>query len=266
MFIFAIQYQIVVKRFFVKISYAGSNYHGWQMQPNANSIQEELEKAFSLLLKQDIKITGAGRTDTGVHAEEYYAHFNYFDNIEIINLKLWIHKFNALIPNDISVHDIFEVNSNANARFDAISRTYEYRICQYKNPFLNGFVWHMNKPIDIDIMNEGCKILINNSDFTSFSKLHSQTKTNICKVSEAEWKYSEKNFLIFKISADRFLRNMVRAIVGTLIELGQNKISLTEFQNIIDKKNRSDAGYSVPACGLFLTNIKYNDSIFTKQS
>lgn len=264
MFIFAIQYQIVVKRFFVKISYIGSQYHGWQMQPNANSIQAELEKAFSLLMKQNIKLIGAGRTDTGVHAEVFYAHFDYTENNENIDLQLLIYKTNALLPADISIFDIFEVQRDASARFDAISRTYEYRICQYKNPFLNGFAWFMFSPLDIDIMNKGCEILMKNKDFTSFSKLHSQTKTNLCNIYKAEWKCNENNVLIFEITANRFLRNMVRSIVGTLVELGQHKILLDDLQDIIDNKNRSLAGFSVPAQGLFLTKIIYNENIYLK--
>ena len=197
---------------------------------------------------------GAGRTDTGVHAREMYAHFDYENLIDIPNL---IHKLNSYLPRDIAVFDIILVHDEAHCRFDATKRTYEYHINTIKDPFLEGLSWYFNQKLDVDLMNEAAKILLNHEDFQCFSKVNTDVNTFDCTIFEAYWK-KENNNLIFTISANRFLRNMVRAIVGTLINIGLHKISLTDFENIIASKSREKAGFSVPAHGLYLTEIKYD--------
>lgn len=243
------------KRYFIQLSYNGKNYHGWQYQPNAISIQEVIDKAFSTLLSEKIEVVGAGRTDTGVHASFYIAHFDSVQ--ELVEIPKLIFRLNRFLPIDIAVQSIREVKANAHARFDAISRTYEYKISLKKSPFTNDFTYLIHEDLDVDKMNEACKSLFNYIDFSSFSKLHSDTKTNNCKIYEANW--TRKNdMLIFRIKADRFLRNMVRAIVGTMIDVGRNKLSIADFQSIIESKDRSKAGFSVPGNALFLVDIEYN--------
>ncbi len=242
-----------MKRYFVKLSYKGTHFHGWQIQPNAVSIQEVLQKAFSLLLREEIAVVGAGRTDSGVHAINYMAHFEtdkQFDEQQLV------YKLNSFLTDDIVVHDIFHVADEMHARFSAVSRTYEYRIHQNKNPFLKETSFYIYEKLDFPAMNSAAKILFEYKDFTSFSKLHTDTKTNFCKILRAEW-IKRENQNIFIISADRFLRNMVRAVTGTLLDIGRGKISTDDFRKIIENKDRSSAGVSVPARGLFLTDIKY---------
>jgi len=246
-------------RYFIQLSYRGTNYHGWQFQPNSRSIQEDLELAFSTILREEIKIVGAGRTDTGVHASFFIAHFEYYKIID--DTEKLIYKLNSFLSRDISIHKIFEVKENSHARFDAISRSYKYYINERKNPFYQDSSFYYSHSLNINLMNEACKILFKHKNFTSFSKLHTDTKTNNCKILYAQWTY-EDDRLCFTIEADRFLRNMVRAIVGTMIDIGTEKISNLEFEKIIESKNRSNAGFSVPPQGLFLTNIKYPKSIF----
>lgn len=241
-------------RFFIKLSYNGTNYHGWQKQPNAISVQEILEKALSTILNRKIEIMGAGRTDTGVHAKEMFAHFDIESKIETDNT---IHKLNSYLPKDIVVFEIFEVAANFHTRFDAKKRTYQYHINSYKDAFSIDQSWYFHQKLDVDLMNQAAQILLKHTDFQCFSKVNTDVNTFDCKIYEAFWT-EKKNQLIFTITADRFLRNMVRAIVGTLISVGLNKISLTDFEQIILNKNRSEAGFSVPACGLFLTKIEYN--------
>jgi len=245
-------------RYFIKLSYKGTNYHGWQYQPNAISIQEELEKVFSLLLRQEIKITGAGRTDAGVHAINYIAHFDV--NEEVANVNKFIYKANSFLNEDIVIHDIFKVNEDAHARFSPISRTYEYRIHTEKNPFLKDTSYYVRIKLDFEKMNEAAKLLFDFEDFTSFSKLHTDTKTNNCKIMHAKWSRREEQ-MIFTIKADRFLRNMVRAITGTLLEVGKGKMSIKEFKEVIESKDRGMAGVSVSAHALFLKEIKYSKDI-----
>lgn len=245
-------------RYFLELAYDGTHYHGWQNQPNAISVQEVLEKSLTLLLSQPIKIVGAGRTDTGVHAKQMFAHFDCEQKIN----KSFINRLNRFLPNDIAILDVFPVKENSHARFDAVSRQYKYYISLRKNPFHYPTAWQFSKmDLDIDLMNKAAKTLKIYTDFTSFSKLHTDVKTNNCKIFNAEWYYVEPNLLCFEIRADRFLRNMVRAIVGTLVEVGKNKISLEEFETIIENKNRSQAGASAPAKGLFLTKIQYPETI-----
>ena len=248
------------RRYFIKLAFNGSGYHGWQVQDNAVTVQQALEKALSLILGDEIQVMGAGRTDTGVHARQFYAHFDFkkLDRGERENL---INKLNRFFADDIVVYDILPVVADAHARFNALSRTYQYQILKIKDPFLNSFAWYCYGNIDVALMNEGVQILFDYEDFTSFSKLHTQVKTNNCKIMNAWWE-QQGPLLIFTITADRFLRNMVRAIVGTLVDLGKHKITLDDFRKIIENKDRSEAGVSVPAKGLFLTEIKYPDGIF----
>lgn len=253
-------------RYFLKISYLGLNFHGWQRQPNAVTVQQVIEDALSKILRIEMEIVGAGRTDTGVNAVETYAHFDSVD--EITDLKRFIISLNHLIGKDIAVTDIIKVADESHARFDAVSRTYKYFISGKKNPFWNNYSLFDSRNLNIDKMNEGCRILKETEDFTSFAKLHSNAKTNICHIYDAFWEkvnhinlpdYESLPFegFVFTITADRFLRNMVRSIVGTLIETGTGKLSIEELKNIINKKDRSAAGMSVEAQGLFLWKIKY---------
>ena len=244
-------------RYYIQLSYKGTNYVGWQFQPNGLSVQQCLEKAFSVILREDIKITGAGRTDAGVHAKFFIAHFD--SENPLIDESKVVYSLNNYLDQDISVRRIYRVNDNAHARFDAISRSYEYRLCLVKDPFEREFSYFVKSTPDIDLMNQAVKILYEYSDFTSFSKLHTDVKTNNCRISFAEWS-REGNIIIFRITADRFLRNMVRAIVGTLLDVGNGKISIDDLRKIIESKDRSAAGYSVPAHGLYLVDIKYPEN------
>ncbi|SVB88216.1 uncharacterized protein METZ01_LOCUS241070 [marine metagenome] len=243
-------------RFFIELSYKGAKYHGWQIQPNSNTVQAEINKAFSTILNTDIDVVGAGRTDTGVHAKQMFAHF---DTSKDINVSDLLYKLNVFLPNDIVINNIVSVRDNAHCRFDAENRTYEYYLTNKKSPF-NSNIYLYHKPLDIVAMNDACKYLLGRKDYTSFSKLHTQTHTNNCEVLCANWK-AESNFLVFTIKADRFLRNMVRAIVGTLLEVGEGKHNANKIKEIIVKKDRSLAGVSVPAYALFLTKVKYPRSI-----
>lgn len=243
-------------RFFIHLAYDGSNYKGWQIQPNGITVQEELERALSVILRKGIAVTGAGRTDTGVHARNFVAHFELESSLTIDELNQLVYKLNRFLPADISVYSICPVAHDMHARFSAMSRTYKYYISQNRDPFMRQYAWYRFGNVDIDAMNKAASALLLVTDFTSFSKLHTQTKTNNCKVTEAYWQQTESG-LVFTITADRFLRNMVRAVVGTLVEVGLGKISHDEFVEIIHSNNRSEAGESVPARGLFLENIKY---------
>ena len=240
-------------RYRIDLSYVGTRYHGWQSQPNATSVQETLEDALGKVLREKISVTGCGRTDTGVHAEYYVAHFD--ANAEIDDKTT--DRINGLLPDDISVFSIEHANENFHARFDAKKRSYKYVITQRKNPFLKGFAWYVRNPLDLHGMQEAANRLFDYTDFTSFSKLHTDVKTNNCKIYRAEFE-KDDNIIVFRISADRFLRNMVRAIVGTLVDVGKGKITVDDFCKIIELKNRCEAGQSVPADGLFLTEVEYS--------
>lgn len=240
-------------RYFIEFAYNGKNYHGFQTQPNATSVQETLTNALQLLVDKSIQIVGAGRTDSGVHAKQMFAHFDVENAIEN---SLLIPKLNSYLPKDIVIYSIFKVKEETHARFDAIARTYEYYIHNYKDAFLDDLSWYCFQPLDINLMNKACQILFEHTDFECFSKVQTEVHTFNCSVSEAKWK-KIGNQLIFTIKADRFLRNMVRAIVGTMINIGSGKTSLEEFKEIIESKNRSKAGFSVPAHGLFLVKIDY---------
>jgi len=240
-------------RYFVKLAYNGTQYHGWQYQPNAASVQETMNKAFSVVLNTTLNLMGAGRTDTGVHAKEMYAHFDFEKPFDIPSL---VHKLNSFLPKDIVVYTIIPVHDQAHTRFDAAKRTYEYHINTFKDVFSQEQSWYFHQKLDLNLMNEAAKLLFNHIDFQCFSKVNTDVNTFDCTIFEAHWR-QENNTLIFTISANRFLRNMVRAIVGTLVNVGLNKITLADFTAIIKSKNRDKAGFSVPAHGLYLTKIEY---------
>jgi tRNA pseudouridine38-40 synthase len=242
-----------ILRYFIQLAYNGTAYHGWQYQPNASSVQETLNKALSVLLNTTINSMGAGRTDTGVHASQMYAHFDSEKELETATL---VHKLNSYLPKDIAIFDIIPVSDEAHSRFDATKRTYEYHINTIKNPFLEGLSWYYHQDLDVALMNQAAKLLLNHTDFQCFSKVNTDVNTFDCTIFDAVWR-KEKDRLIFTISANRFLRNMVRSIVGTLVNVGLHKITLVDFENIIKSKNREKAGFSVPAHGLYLTEITY---------
>ena len=245
-------------RYFIEIAYNGKNYFGWQRQPKQMSVQQVIEESLSTLLREDIKITGAGRTDAGVHAKQLFAHFDF----EAINdTKALVFRINSFLPKDISVINIFQVKDNAHARFDAVAREYEYVISLRKDPFSQYFAYQLNKIPDVDLMNKTAELLFNHIDFQCFSRSKTDVKTYNCVISKARWELID-NKLTFTISADRFLRNMVRAIVGTLLDVGFGKTSVEDFQAILNSKNRSKAGASAPAHGLYLTKVKYPEEIF----
>ena len=244
-----------MKRYFIHLAYNGANYCGWQIQPHSPSVQAELERCLSLKLGQPVSITGCGRTDTGVHARCYYAHFDYEPPIN--DCSELAYRLNVFLPPDIVIYRIFEVPLELHARFDAISRTYHYQITQAKNPFHQTDAYAFYGPLDVAKMQEAANILKEYTDFTSFSKLHTQVKTNNCIIMKAEW-MEQDGLLVFRIKADRFLRNMVRAIVGTLLEVGRGRMALDEFRAVIEQKDRCSAGESVPAQGLFLQSVDYD--------
>lgn len=241
-------------RYFIELAYKGTNYHGWQYQPDASSVQETLDKALSVLLRTSIEIVGAGRTDAGVHARQMFAHFDCEVDFEVPNL---VHKLNSYLPKDIVIFNIYKVHNDAHARFDATKRTYEYHIHTFKNAFECNDSWQYGLPLNVEKMNEACEILFNHTDFECFSKVNTDVNTFNCKIYEAHWQQNDEQ-LVFTISADRFLRNMVRAIVGTMINIGLGKISLDDFIQIIESKDRNKAGFSVPAHGLYLTKVEYD--------
>jgi tRNA pseudouridine38-40 synthase len=242
------------QRYFIELAYDGTKYHGWQVQQNAVSVQELLNKALTTLLRQPIETIGCGRTDTGVHAKEYFAHF---DGPQLTGGAVNLRGLNALLPHDIAIKRIIPVHADAHARFDATLRSYEYHIHFEKNPFLNGYSWLLRDRPNLELMNKAALIIMEYIDFSCFSKSNTQVKTNNCKIAKAVWEQTD-NGIIFKITADRFLRNMVRAIVGTLLLVGKGEMQPEEIRDIIESKNRSNAGMSVPACGLYLTEVKYS--------
>ena len=248
-------------RYFVTLSYDGGRYHGWQIQPNGDSVQAQLQRGLSLLLRRDIEVTGAGRTDAGVHATQMIAHF---DLEEPQDPDWLLHKLNGILPPDIAVHSIYPVRPDAHARFDAVARTYKYYVTLDKSAFHRMYSWYLVNEPDFELMNKAAESLLSTVDFTSFSKLHTDTKTNDCHVTEAGWERLPDGRWVFTITADRFLRNMVRAIVGTLMEVGRHRMTVSEFQSVIEKKDRCQAGDSAPAQGLFLYRIEYPDDIYLK--
>ncbi len=246
-------------RYFIELAYNGRNYHGWQIQPGTPTVQEVLNRALSTLLREEIQVVGAGRTDTGVHASFYVAHFDTCQSLEYPEQT--VYKLNRILGKDIAVSRIYPVATDKHARFSAVSRTYQYFIDKNKNPFTCEYAWKVYPLPDIRLMNEACQVLFEYRDFTSFSKLHTDVKTNNCIIMDAHWKDTGKQ-LVFTIKADRFLRNMVRAIVGTMVEIGQGKLTLADFRRIIESRNRCNAGTSVPGHALFLCHVDYeNDTI-----
>jgi tRNA pseudouridine38-40 synthase len=245
-------------RYFIELSYNGKAYHGWQNQPNAISVQEILEDALSKLLRSKIEIVGAGRTDAGVHAEQMFAHFDFQDKFEIEKL---IFKLNSFLPKDISIHDIIEVQEDAHARFDAESRTYNYKITLKKDVFNHEGSYYLKHGLDIDKMNDAANVLFDYKNFKCFSRSNTDVKTYNCDIMLAEWEKKNEQ-LIFTIKANRFLRNMVRAIVGTMLDIGYGKTTIEQFHEVIKSENRIKAGASVPAHGLYLSRIEYPKNIF----
>ena len=237
------------------MAYEGSRYHGYQIQPHFDSVQQTVEQCLSLKLGQTVSITGCGRTDTGVHARNYYAHFDLDHEIE--DAEMLANQLNAFLPADIVIYRIWQVKADAHARFDALSRTYHYYITRTKNPFHIYDAYYLYGNLDIEKMQQAANLLFEYEDFTSFSKVHTQVKTNNCKIMEARW-FEQDGLLVFHIRADRFLRNMVRAIVGTLLEVGKGRITLDEFRATIERKDRCEAGTSVPAHALFLESVEYD--------
>lgn len=240
-------------RYFIEFAYNGKNFHGFQVQPNVISVQETLDKALSLLFKEKIEVIGAGRTDSGVHAKQMYAHFDC--NLEI-DSAYWVNKFNSYLGHDIVFFRFIKVPKDAHTRFDAISRTYEYYIHTFKDVFQNEGSWYYHNSLNVEEMNAACKILFEYTDFECFSKTNTDVNTFLCTITQAHWEVNN-NQLKFTITANRFLRNMVRAIVGTLINVGIGKITLKQFKEVIESKNRQKAGFSVPAHALYLVEVKY---------
>lgn len=248
-------------RFFIRFAYDGTAFHGSQRQPNGVTVQETMEQALAMIFREDMPLTFAGRTDAGVHAREMYAHFDINDNQSsmVNNLKF---RLNGILPDSIAIYDIFRVTDDAHARFSAKRRTYEYHVIDHKDPFLLPYATRLRTPIDFVAMNEAARYLIGRQDFASFCRTHTDVKTTICDLTQAEWKELGNGHAVFTISADRFLRNMVRAVVGTLFQVGIGKITKEQFAEVIAQHNRCSAGDSAPAQGLYLTHIEYPKEIF----
>ena len=242
-------------RYFIWFSYDGTRYHGWQIQPNGITVQSELQRCLSLLLRQEVSVVGAGRTDTGVHARQMAAHFD-IDELPMSVFDL-AHKLNGLLPQDIGVSNVAAVDNDMHARLSAIARTYHYYVHTRKNPFLRQFSLELHYQLDYERMNEAARILLEYEDFGAFCKAGSDVKTTLCKVTHAQWHQTSESTWYFEITANRFLRNMVRAVVGTLIEVGRGRMSLDEFRQVIEGKKRTQAGESMPAKALFLEKVEY---------
>ena len=246
-------------RYFIYFSYDGAAYHGWQVQPNAITVQQVLEEALAKLVRQPVPLVGAGRTDAGVNAACMVAHGDFPCEIDCAQL---VYKLNKILPPDIAVSDVRRVKDDAHARFDALSRRYNYRVVTAKSPFARRYACRVLPGVDFEAMNRAAEILYEYTDFTSFSKLHTDVKTNNCKVTFARWCQVSDNEWVFEIEADRFLRNMVRAIVGTLLLVGRGKLTLDGFRAVIENKARGEAGDSAMGEALFLVDVKYPDDIF----
>ena len=241
-------------RYFITLSYDGTRFHGWQIQPNGISVQGELQRGLSLILRENIEVTGAGRTDAGVHASMMVAHF---DSQQTIDRPQLAYKLNKLLPQDIAIQAVESVDDGMHARFSAKSRTYHYFIHTEKSPFKRHYSCELHYSLDFELMNKAAAMLLDYEDFGAFCKSHSDVKTTLCHVTKARWIQTAEHYWYFEIQANRFLRNMVRAVVGTLIEVGRRRLSLDEFRKVIEGKRRSDAGESMPAHALFLVDIKY---------
>ncbi|WP_455639522.1 tRNA pseudouridine(38-40) synthase TruA [Parabacteroides sp.] len=249
-----------MNRYFIYLGYNGKSFNGWQVQPNGLTVQQCIEEALATLLRRPVPIVGAGRTDAGVHARLMVAHFDWEEGIT--DLPFLAEKLNRLLPKDIAVYRIVPVKPDAHARFDATSRTYKYYITTRKDPFNYDLVYKMSGKLDFEAMNEACKVLFDFIDFTSFSKLHTDVKTNNCRIYQAGWKQEEDGVWVFTVQADRFLRNMVRAIVGTLLEVGRGKLTVDGFRQVIEAKDRCKAGISVPGHALYLVDVTYPEELF----
>ena len=249
-------------RYFLRFAYDGTAFHGSQRQPNGVTVQETMEQALALIFREEVQLTFAGRTDAGVHAHEMYAHFNIGDEEMRREGERLVFRLNGILPDSIAIFDIYPVKENAHARFDAVRRTYEYHIIDHKDPFLCKQATRVRPGLDFAAMNESAKLLIGKQDFASFCRTNTEVKTTICDLKQAEWKELDNGHAVFTISADRFLRNMVRAVVGTLFEVGRSKITKEQFAEVITQHNRCAAGDSAPAEGLFLTHIEYPEEIF----
>ena len=249
-------------RYFIELSYDGAAYCGWQRQPDALTVQQTLEQGLSTLLREPIEVVGAGRTDTGVNASYYVAHFDCEKGVE--NCAQLVYKLNLILPHDVAVKSVRKVKEEAHARFDAIEREYTYYISQRKNPFRRYSAWQYYVPLDMERMNEAAAKLLEYDDFTSFAKLNSNNKTNICRVVRAEWRSADDDadLLIFTIRADRFLRNMIRAIVGTLVDVGRGRYTVEDFERILHSRDLSLSSAGAPAVGLFLSDVKYGDEVY----
>jgi tRNA pseudouridine38-40 synthase len=245
-------------RYFFEIRYNGARYHGWQNQANAVGVQQVVENALSKLMRNKIEIVGSGRTDTGVHCAQQFFHADFNNELKTDDL---MHRLNAFLPKDIAIRSIFKVKDSAHARYDARQRSYEYRITAKKDPLSIGYAYYFFKPLDVRLMNRAAKLLVGEHDFTSFSKVKTDVNHFVCNIKKSKWR-KKNDILIFEISANRFLRGMVRAVVGTLLDVGAGKISIRDFQEIIKGKDRKKAGMNVPAEGLFLTEVKYKNGIF----
>ena len=242
-------------RFFITLSYDGTRYHGWQVQPNGPSVQEKLQWALSTILRQDIQVTGAGRTDAGVHARMMVAHFDV--ETMVYELQDLTYKLNRLLPQDIAIQMMEPVSDEMHARFSATSRTYHYYIHTVKDPFLRAYSCELHYPLDFQLMNEAAAILMTYEDFGAFCKAHADVKTTLCHITTAQWHQTSPSSWYFEITANRFLRNMVRAVVGTLIDVGRGRLSLDDFRKVVEGKRRTEAGESMPANALFLEEVKY---------
>ena len=241
-------------RYFIHLAYDGTRYHGWQIQPNGISVEGEIELRLSTLLRQPIDIVGAGRTDAGVHARHMVAHFDFEDGCDTKHL---CYRLNRMMPPDICIYKIEKVADDLHARFSATSRTYHYYISTKRNPFNRQYTWLCHYDLDFELMNQAAEILLEYKDFASFCKSHTDVKTTLCNIIEAKWIKDDEGCYYFRIKANRFLRNMVRAVVGTLVEIGRHRLSLDDFRNVIEGKKRTMAGESMPANALFLEKIEY---------
>ena len=244
-----------MSRYFIWLSFDGSRYHGWQVQPHSSSVQEELQRALSILLRQPTEVVGAGRTDAGVHARVMVAHIDSDAPFDYGNLA---YKLNRLLPRDIAVSQVEKVDDELHARFSATKRTYRYFIHTRKDPFVRQHSAEMHYELDFDRMNEAAALLLDVSDFAAFCKSHTDVKTTLCRVTTARWVPMGEGRWYFEISADRFLRNMVRAVVGTLVDVGRHRLTVDDFRRVISSGRRTEAGDSMPACGLFLWNVEYD--------
>lgn len=252
-------------RYFIRFAYDGTNFHGSQSQPNGVTVQETMEQALALIFRESVPLTFAGRTDAGVHAREMYAHFDLPLGIDTSIIHNLAFRLNGILPDTIAIYDILPVTDEAHARFSATRRTYEYHVIDHKDPFLLPYATRLRTPLNYAAMNEAALYLIGRQDFASFCRTHTDVKTTICNLTQAQWREVGDGHAIFTIAADRFLRNMVRAVVGTLFLVGQGKMNKEQFAQVINQHQRSAAGDSAPAQGLYLTRIDYPKELFLQK-